>query len=340
MKLVQKTILATAVAVAFSPAAFADVTLKGKVSAEIAHTQHLDYAEKQNGTRMLSDGLDVDLKGKYDIAGGLEAGFATNLNVNGTWGRPAKGKQSVTLDKANLFIEGGFGNLTFGRVTLPSGNIENDVWGNSAIATQTNYTGSIGSANNAIVYTFENDMFEAGFGISAQNPAGRDGGASYKKSGGQVSKPEQLISDVAVAVNVGPATLKAGTQYQPYVKKGGLISQIGADVDLGALDLTTSISHDTVSTGAEKHTTDLLAGVSYDVTDSITAKLSTSVGNITGKKPKGSKAVTPVQVAVGADFSLADNVTAFTAVDVETAGDDDKKKKSQVGFTTGFEVKF
>lgn len=87
MKLVQKTILASAIAVALTPAAFADVTLKGKVAAEIVNYQNSGGEKGNRGASMLSDGLEIDVKGEYDIIGGNTAGFGIDLDLfKNTWG--------------------------------------------------------------------------------------------------------------------------------------------------------------------------------------------------------------------------------------------------------------
>lgn len=334
MKLVQKTILATAVAVAFAPAAFADVTLSGKVAAEIVGIQNDGGSKTANGMDMVSDGLSISVAGEYDIVGGNTAGFGidTTLNKN-TWG--GNGTNSFDYDLAHVFVDTNFGKLSFGKLTQPSDGIKTDYWSNSAVAgTEDNYYKGVGDdMPNTILYTNGNDMFDFGFSASA---------VDKDKSSGHVERGSQLHYNAAVGVNVGPAKLELGVDHNPerkstnsYVpnEKADTAIVLGADLE----NFTTTIT--SVKDSNDKNQLSVLLGAKHAFTDVVTGKATASVLNYKGTDSNGKEEdKMNYKVALGADFNLAKNIVAHTVVDFKEVDVDDVK--TQVDLATGITVKF
>lgn len=335
MKLVQKTILATAVAVAFAPAAFADVTLSGKVAAELVGIVNDGGNKKGNGMDMVSDGLSISVAGEYDIVGGNTAGFGidTTLNKN-TWG--GNGTNSFDYDLAHVFVDTNFGKLSFGKLTQPTDDITTDYWSNSKSTVagyESDYFISVGDdMPNTILYTNGNDMFDFGFAVSA---------IDKDSTSGHVERGTQLQYNAAVGVNVGPAKLELGVDHNPKRTfatslvpnaKADTAIVLGADLE----NFTTTIT--SVKDSNDKNQLSVLLGAKHAFTDVVTGKATASVLNYEGTDANGKKEdKNNYKIALGADYNLAKNVVAHTVVDFK---EQDGWKETQIDLATGITVKF
>lgn len=342
MKLVQKTILATAVAVAFAPAAFADVTISGKAAAEIVAIQNDGGDKNKNGVDMVSDGLEIDFAGEYDIVGGNTAGFGidTTLNKN-TWG--GESADSVDYDLAHVFIDTNFGKFSFGKLTQPSDDIKTDYWSNSTVAgtesrsyntngtvkKQGYYAGVGDDMPNTILYTNGNDAFDFGFSVSI---------VDKDKSSTHVERGTQLQYNAAIGVNVGPAKLELGVDHNPKrTSADSSVPNAKADTDivLGA-DLENFTA--TITSTNDNDVLSVLLGAKHAFTDVVTGKATASVLNYEGTDANGKKEdKNNYKIALGADFKLAKNIVAHTVVDFKEV---DGWKETQVDLATGVTVKF
>lgn len=332
MKLVQKTILATAVAVAFAPAAFADVTISGKVAAEVVAIQNDGGDKNKSGVDMVSDGLEIDFAGEYDIVGGNTAGFGidTTLNKN-TWG--GESANSVDYDTAHVFIDTNFGKFSFGKLTQPTDGITTDYWSNSKSSIagyESDYFVSVGDdMANTILYTNGNDAFDFGFAVSA---------IDKDTSSGHVERGTQLQYNAAVGVNVGPAKLELGVDHNPkrtFATSANANAKADTNIVLGA-DLENFTA--TVTSTSDNDVLSVLLGAKHAFTDVVTGKATASVRNYEGTDSNGKKEdKNDYKVALGADFKLAKNIVAHTVVDFK---EQDGWKETQVDLATGITVKF
>lgn len=339
MKLVQKTILATAVAVAFAPAAFADVTLSGKAAAELVGIVNDGGVKDHSGAAMVSDGLSISVAGEYDIVGGNTAGFGidTTLNKN-TWGGNGVGANttsaSVDYDLAHVFVDTNFGKFSFGKLTQPSDGIKTDYWSNSAVAgTEDNYYQGVGDdMPNTILYTNGNDMFDFGFSASAID---KDTDSKH------VERGNQLQYNAAVGVNVGPAKLELGVDHNPkrvFATSGNPNPKAKTAVVLGAdlENFTTTIT--SVKDDNDKNVVSVLLGAKHAFTDVVTGKATASVLNYKGTDANGKEEdKMNYKVALGADYNLAKNIVAHTVIDFKEIDND---TETQIDLATGITVKF
>lgn len=346
MKLVQKTLLATAVAVACSGSAFADVTLSGKVALEVAGYQNAGNVKDQNDVNFLSDGLSLGVKGAYDIVGNAQAGFKLDTTMSkSTWetGTP------VTVDQANVFFKGGWGRLDFGYLTTPSDGVVVDYFDNTNFAASGIDTAK-GDVPHAGAYSFEGESFSVAVAMAH---------ASQAKGGDVTAK--KLASDIAVSVKAAEGvTVKAGFQYMPTADakdpnsnragKGSL----SVEGDFDAFGVALSVTGKNVrplNKTKDAVSTDLLLGAKYNVSDLITVKGAVTATDLGDGNNDESN---PMQYTLGADFNLAKNVVAFAAfnlkdIDAKTvdSGKQDAAKKAimvkadtETSFGAGVTVKF
>lgn len=342
MKLVQKTLLATAVAVACSGSAFADVTLSGKVALEVVGSQNAGNVKDRNNTEFLSDGLSFDIKGAYDIIGNSQAGFkiATVMNKS-TWTQGA----NLTVDQANVFFKGGWGKLAMGYLSTPSDGVAVDYFDNTNFAASFINTAA-GDVKNAVAYSFEGESFSVAAAVAAGSGAVQNNSKHNGINNGHVDS-SILVSDIAASFKVMEAvTVKAGYQHKGTHKAvpeeadkalagfGSL--SVEGDFDAFGAALTVTGYNERVN-GKAKQVTDLAVGGKYNVNDLITVKAQVALQDL-GDTNKSK--TTPKQYGIGADFNLAKNVQAFAAVSITDLDVDSKTSAAETAFGTGVTVKF
>lgn len=163
----KKTLAAVAVLGAFAGSALAaDVTLYGVVDTGLLY-QHADADTTADATDTLkmnpgiSAGNRWGIKGVEDLGNGLSVGFVLENGFESDTGKISQGGR-IFGREANLFVRGGFGELSFGRVgQLTSGNGTYGIAGSLSpfgttfgeyAANVTNYFAGYERLDNAITY--------------------------------------------------------------------------------------------------------------------------------------------------------------------------------------------
>lgn len=176
------------------------------------------YVAQQSGTglsarQVLNSGYNpnnLGFTGREDLGGGLAAGFTMEGQPSLDTGAMGQGGKMFGR-QANVWLDGGFGRITAGRIHLPgrafsikytaTGLLSSDPLGNMAMAVGSMYGPLMngdaigGRVSNALMYTGPRNM--GGFSFSVLQSAGE---------GGQFSAGSAKLTQFSIGYTAGPLT--------------------------------------------------------------------------------------------------------------------------------------
>lgn len=322
----KKSLLALAALTAFAGAASAQssVTLYGRVDLSVNKGIGSDVKSISNGS-----GSRLGLRGTEDLGGGLSALFNIEHRFNADTGADSTGGVRFWNGRSFVGLQGGFGQIIFGREYTTSflgTQLVADPWGWDTVAAQNGITGlgGIAKVRNDSSVTYK--ISAAGFSFGAQVAEATDSIVSYP------AKPVNFN----VGYAAGPLNVSFGYE------KTGRESTIDGDAEkMWALQASynfgafkpgffygkgTGIQVGTAAAAGEDHT-----GMMFTVTAPIGAgEFRASYGTLERADTKVSK-----RLAAGYHYSMSKRTTLYFDV-----ANDSEAATSKTGYDVGIKHNF